>query len=185
MVGVVDQSRLGSGPTTPSCHLERVADYLCPDMVVYRPSNHFSVSGVHDHRQIHLSLTGGVLGVGVGPERPSDLFGWWVSPERPPNPTCNFHCIRLSMCSCHCWFSLCLHYTYPPLGLLEVGPRCAGIHQRPPRSTVRLRTHWNPTVSITVLIGPFPLRSSLTFICPSAYRIEFSRECRQQQTMQL
>ena len=59
VVGVVDQSRLGSGPTTPSCHLERVADYLCSDMVGYRPSDHFSVPGVHDHRQIHYAPSGG------------------------------------------------------------------------------------------------------------------------------
>ena len=50
------------------------------------------------------------------------------------------------MCSYHYWwFSLCLHHTYPPPSLSEAGPRCAGIHQRPPRSTVRLRTHWTPS----------------------------------------
>ena len=29
-----------------------------------------------------------------------------------------------------------LHHEYPVLGLVEVGPRSAGVHQRPPRSAV-------------------------------------------------
>ena len=37
-----------------------------------------------------------------------------------------------------------LHPAYPPLGLLEVGPRRAGIHQRPPPSAAMLRTRWAP-----------------------------------------
>jgi hypothetical protein len=38
-----------------------------------------------------------------------------------------------------------LHPEYPLLGLIEVGPRCAGVHQRPPRSACSLRTRWTPS----------------------------------------
>lgn len=38
-----------------------------------------------------------------------------------------------------------LHPEYPPLGLIEVGPRRAGVHQRPPRSAWMLRTRWGPS----------------------------------------
>jgi len=37
-----------------------------------------------------------------------------------------------------------LHHEYPPLGLSEVWPRIADIHQRSPRSAWRLRTCWGP-----------------------------------------
>ena len=38
-----------------------------------------------------------------------------------------------------------LHREYPRLGLIEVGPRRAGVHQRPPRSALMLRTRWTPS----------------------------------------
>ena len=38
-----------------------------------------------------------------------------------------------------------LHREYPPLGLIEVGPRRAGVHRRPPRSALTLRTRWTPS----------------------------------------
>jgi len=40
---------------------------------------------------------------------------------------------------------LLLHREHPRLGLGEVGPRNAGIHQRTPRLAFRLRTHWVPS----------------------------------------
>ena len=83
--------------------------------------------------------------VGVGSDRGALPAFRLVGFPGPSEPDVQLGCIRLSMCSYHWWFSLCLHHTHPPLGLWEVGPRCAGIHQRPPRSTVRLRTHWTPS----------------------------------------
>jgi hypothetical protein len=38
-----------------------------------------------------------------------------------------------------------LHAVYSGLGLGEVGPQCAGIHQRPPPCAALLRTHWTPS----------------------------------------
>ena len=38
-----------------------------------------------------------------------------------------------------------LHSSYPELGLLEVGPRCADVHQRPPWYVSLLRTRWGPS----------------------------------------
>ncbi len=38
-----------------------------------------------------------------------------------------------------------MHHEYPILGLIEVGERFAGIHQRTPRSALWLRTHWAPS----------------------------------------
>jgi hypothetical protein len=38
-----------------------------------------------------------------------------------------------------------LHHEYPRLGLIEVGPRRAGVHRRPPRSALMLRTRWTPS----------------------------------------
>ena len=38
-----------------------------------------------------------------------------------------------------------LHHEYPVLGLCEVGPRSADIHQRTPRSALMLRTRWTPS----------------------------------------
>jgi len=38
-----------------------------------------------------------------------------------------------------------LHPKYPPLGLVEVGPRSARIHRRPPSSAWMLRTRWGPS----------------------------------------
>jgi hypothetical protein len=38
-----------------------------------------------------------------------------------------------------------LHRVYPYLGLDEARPRCAGIHQRPPRAAVMPRTRWTPS----------------------------------------
>ena len=35
--------------------------------------------------------------------------------------------------------------SHVPAARPQPGQRCAGIHQRPPRSTVRLRTHWTPS----------------------------------------
>ena len=40
---------------------------------------------------------------------------------------------------------LLLHHEYPLLGLNEVGPRRAGIHQRPSRSQQMLRPRWIPS----------------------------------------
>ncbi len=37
-----------------------------------------------------------------------------------------------------------LHREYPCPGLDQAGPRSAGIHQRPPRRTSALQTHWTP-----------------------------------------
>jgi hypothetical protein len=38
-----------------------------------------------------------------------------------------------------------LHLVYPQLGLIEVGPQIAGIHQRTPRSQLMLRSCWVPS----------------------------------------
>jgi len=38
-----------------------------------------------------------------------------------------------------------LHHAYPLLGLVEVRPRCADIHRRPPRSALMPRTRWTPS----------------------------------------
>ena len=38
-----------------------------------------------------------------------------------------------------------LHRVYPLLGLIEVGPRRAGIHRRPPCFALTLRTRWTPS----------------------------------------
>jgi len=38
-----------------------------------------------------------------------------------------------------------LHHAYPPLGLVQAGPRRAGVHRRPPQSAVMLRTRWAPS----------------------------------------
>jgi hypothetical protein len=38
-----------------------------------------------------------------------------------------------------------VHHSYPPLGLIEVGPRIAGIHQRTPCSAWMLRSCWTPS----------------------------------------
>src|ERR1019366_8531667 len=38
-----------------------------------------------------------------------------------------------------------LHPVYPQLGLIEVGPRNAGIHRRTPRSALMLRSCWAPS----------------------------------------
>ena len=38
-----------------------------------------------------------------------------------------------------------LHRAYPQLGLIQVGPRRAGVHQRPPRAASLLPTHWAPS----------------------------------------
>jgi hypothetical protein len=38
-----------------------------------------------------------------------------------------------------------LHHKYPVLGLIEVGPRSASVHRRPPRSALMLRTRWTPS----------------------------------------
>ena len=38
-----------------------------------------------------------------------------------------------------------LHLVYPQLGLIEVGPQIAGIHQRSPRSPLMLRSCWAPS----------------------------------------
>src|SRR5205085_12378095 len=35
-----------------------------------------------------------------------------------------------------------LHHEYPVFGLVEVGPRIADIHRRPPRCALMLRTRW-------------------------------------------
>jgi hypothetical protein len=40
---------------------------------------------------------------------------------------------------------LLLHRVYPHLCLDEARARCAGVHQRPPRSTCLLRTRWTPS----------------------------------------
>ena len=40
---------------------------------------------------------------------------------------------------------LLLHHQYPVLGLIEVGPRFAGIHRRTPGSASMLRTRWTPS----------------------------------------
>jgi hypothetical protein len=37
-----------------------------------------------------------------------------------------------------------LHHEYPPLGLVEAGPRSAGVHQRSPRSTWMLQNTLDP-----------------------------------------
>ena len=50
----------------------------------------------------------------VRPGRPSCFSAGGFPRPALVMRTCNFGCIRLSMCSCHCWFSLCLHHTYPP-----------------------------------------------------------------------
>ena len=38
-----------------------------------------------------------------------------------------------------------LHGEYSGVGLNRAGPRCAGIHQRPPLLAPMLRTHWTPS----------------------------------------
>src|SRR5215203_5245619 len=38
-----------------------------------------------------------------------------------------------------------LHREYPQLGHHRVGPRRAGVHRRPPRAALMLRTHWTPS----------------------------------------
>ncbi len=37
-----------------------------------------------------------------------------------------------------------LHLLYPPLGLIQVGPRLADVHRRPPTSASLLRPRWGP-----------------------------------------
>ena len=84
-------------------------------MVGYRPSDHFSVPGVHDHRQVHLSPLGGV--VGVGSDRgalPAFSAGGFPRPAlRTGRATST---ASGSLCVHSILVQLCLYHTYPPLG---------------------------------------------------------------------
>ena len=48
---------------------------------------------------------------------------------------------------------LCLHRVYPQFGLNEARPRCAGIHRRPPRSSVAAANTLDPFAMCPALSG--------------------------------
>ena len=90
-----------STPAGGQCHFQRVHRQAGAEGGGGLPSHYVLGVGIDDERRVHPPSPRANVRVGVGPGRPFLLFGWWVSPARPPNRTCNFHCIRLSMCSCH------------------------------------------------------------------------------------
>ena len=88
--------------------------------------------------QQDLGLSGWVLGVGVGPGRPvSFSAGGFLWPALVMR-TCNFHCIRLSVCSCRCcgcalpWCgdsgaAVAVSHDGEPTGSEQFDPSCADL----------------------------------------------------------
>ena len=83
----------------PDRLLDRVEDQRGDHRRRNPPPQHPASVGVSHEGDVGEPGPGRDIGVGVGPGAPCQPCGWWVSPARPPNRTCPFLSIRLSV-----WF---------------------------------------------------------------------------------